>query len=504
MGKRGRGALAALAAAVVLLAGCGAGQVGERQVFNPNQTVGQSQEAAPTGQPVELLRLPGDYNQLTQGEAGPWSAALDENTAACRTLLYDPLYALAPDFTPQPVLAAGAATADNRTFTITLDTGARFAGGQALNADAVDASLTLAMAEGSAWQKRLSGIESHQAVGEDVLEIVLREPNAQFLSLLTFPVALQQDGAWQGTGRYRLQSMDWEDALLSPNPDREGSETLPQVQLVKLPRAEVASYSLKIGELDGLTTDQPQGGSYFAIPRNDLLFLGINGGKGELTDAAVRQALDQALDRFTLAAGVQSAGCQPSSLPFAPQWAALTGISVRRADQEAARTFFAGEEHTGLELTLLYPTGSPVKEQLAGLVAVQLGEVGVTVQPDGKPYDEYMAALRSGSYDLYLGEVLLTDDMDIRPLLQSSSYCGFGAQPSEALTGAVDQWRQGSGELSAVCAAFEQELPFLPLMYAQGALEFSRQLDLHAQPSPSDPFYRMEAWEPTRTAKTEK
>ena len=51
MGKRGRGALAALAAAVVLLAGCGAGQVGERQVFNPNQTVGQSQEEEPTGWP---------------------------------------------------------------------------------------------------------------------------------------------------------------------------------------------------------------------------------------------------------------------------------------------------------------------------------------------------------------------------------------------------------------------------------------------------------------------
>lgn len=504
-GNKARAALAAAAAAAVLLSACGTGQLGETQVFNPNQTVGESQTAAPQeGQPVEQLRLAGDYQKLVQEEAGPWSNTLDENTAACRTLLYDPLYTLAPDFTPEGVLAAGASTADHLTFTITLDAGASFWDGTALDAAAVDDSLTRAMAEGSAWQKRLSGIQSHRAVGEDTLEIVLSEPNAQFLSLLTFPVARWDGSSWQGTGRYRLASMDWEDALLTPNPTRAGAQALPQVQLVKLPRAEVASYSMKIGELDGLCTDQPQGGSSFAIPRNDLFFLGINGGQEPLDDPAVRQALSQALDRTVLAAGAQSAGCLPSSLPFPPQWAQVQGQTVQAQDQEAARQVLAPQGAEPVELTLLYPTGSQTKEQLARLVQSQLEEAGAVVQLDGRTYEEYLSALRSGSYDLYLGQVLLTDDMDIRPLLSQSSSCGFGARPSETLTQAVDQWRQGSGELSAVCDAFSQDLPFLPLLYRQGALEFSRQLELSAQPSPSDPFYQMEEWNPTRSAASEK
>ena len=64
--------LIALLMGILMLSGCGPSTIGEKQSFNPNLTVGESQEQTQenTQQKVDTLKLPCDYDSLI---ASPWN-----------------------------------------------------------------------------------------------------------------------------------------------------------------------------------------------------------------------------------------------------------------------------------------------------------------------------------------------------------------------------------------------------------------------------------------------
>lgn len=79
--------LIALLMGILMLSGCGPSTIGEKQSFNPNLTVGESQEQTQenTQQKVDTLKLPCDYDSLI---ASPWNCA-DQNSRKAAMLLYD-------------------------------------------------------------------------------------------------------------------------------------------------------------------------------------------------------------------------------------------------------------------------------------------------------------------------------------------------------------------------------------------------------------------------------
>lgn len=62
---------------------------------------------------------------------------------------------------------------------------------------------------------------------------------------------------------------------------------------------------------------------------------------------------------------------------------------------------------------MLYCSDGADRLQTANQIAAQLAEVGIEVTLEAKNQEEYFSTLNSGSYDLYLGEILLGDDMDL-------------------------------------------------------------------------------------------
>lgn len=487
--------MAAVCAAALALTGCAPAPTQPMEVFSPDQTVGQSQQ-----QPVsrlEELRIPCD---LTQGTT-PWQTT-DQNTRQASNLVFDSLVRLSPAYQPQLSLAQEISTQDNQTFRITLRAGVVFSDNTPLTPQLVEQSLVQAMAEGSRYQQSLSAISSHRITEDGVLEIVLISPDQDFPNLLTFPVAKQGEQGYLGTGRYRYLAREGQQLVLERNPSHWGEpSSIPRIRLVQLPSQEIAPYSLRIGEIDCLYSDlsgeelNALSTSSAPVELNHLVFLGVNCRRGAMQQVELRQALSAALDRQALVQTVYSAKAAPAYTPFLPTYYRLEGIAglAEDPDQAAALLAQAGEE--GLTLSLLYHSGSGVKTNLAQQLAAQLGERGITLTLEGRSYTDYLAALRAGGYDLYLGELEIPDNMDLSHLLQQGEGYGYGAAPSQALTQSYSGLRAGTVPVQDFVTAFVAELPAIPLLYRQGVAAFSRELALEVQATKQDLFYNIHQWQ---------
>lgn len=183
-------ALAAALAGLCLLSGCSL--PGRQQDEGPKDTVDVSDA----------------YFGLAWYKNGTLNPVTDTDSinAMLREALYEGLFELTDDFTPQNVLCEGY-SGDGTTFTFTLRQGVKFWSGQTLTADDVVASYRAAMDNASSpYHSRLADVTTLESAGTYKVRIVLSSPNADFPRLLNIPVYRRgsaDSGSFaDGTGPY--------------------------------------------------------------------------------------------------------------------------------------------------------------------------------------------------------------------------------------------------------------------------------------------------------------
>ena len=113
----------------------------------------------------------------------------------------------------------------------------------------------------------------------------------------------------------------------------------------------------------------------------------------------------------------------------------------------------------------------------------QLQKAGIDASLTELSFEEYSAAIQKGNYDLYIGEIRLTADMNLEKVL-----------PAGEAANAYSQYQKGEMDLQAFLTAFSQEQPMVPLCYRQGAVAFTRDLKGTIAPSFSDPYRGAKDW----------
>ena len=93
---------------------------------------------------------------------------------------------------------------------------------------------------------------------------------------------------------------------------------------------------------------------------------------------------------------------------------------------------------------------------------------------------------------LYLGEIRLTGDMNLRPLLAGGS-ASYGIQAAGAGAAAYGQYLAGGKTLAEFVEAFVQDVPYIPLCWRKGLAAYSRTMS-HITPNASDIYYGIESW----------
>lgn len=468
--------LALAAAGALLLSGCGTSQ---QEAASPSVT-----PPSGTTQPVQtgVFSLAYDPQQSFHPITGTNGVNVELSG-----LVYQGLYELDQSFQPQPVLATGAtASEDRRTWTVQLAQGVYFSDGTPLTADQVVKSLELARTA-SRYQSRLSGVTKISQTGTYTVVITLSAPNANMTALLDVPVVLEREGQDPlGTGPYVLGG-----GMLSPNPYSSKAGDLPveNIPLVEVSSPDQRMASFDSGEVWMTTTEffSPTALGYsgtcevWDYPTSQLLYLGFRTWGGACGDENLRRAISAALNRQSLVDAQLSGHGEPTALPISPVWGELPQVTVDGGSASSAT------------LKLIVNQDNPTRQRLAQAIVTQLAGIGVTVTVETLGWEDYVSALQRGDFDLYLGQVQLTADFNLTPLLTGD--LAYGGAQNEVQT-LLNAWRATGGEteLQAYLQGFAQKAPLAPICFLRGSLLVRWGLVTGVAPTQANAYANVDQW----------
>jgi ABC-type transport system substrate-binding protein len=286
-----------------------------------------------------------------------------------------------------------------------------------------------AFANGST--KDVSGLV---AVDQYTFRVVLKEPDWIFPAVASSPsLAIvsqravarygpdygKRVGTVAGTGPYRLVAWDTNKVVLQRNIKYAGSRPqLKTLTFLAVSRPQEITGLYEAGRLDVLAEapdqvlssllakEQQNGFSIYKKPLLNIYFLGFNLQQPPFNKSDIRQALSLAVDRKAVASQLLGDGARALTGFIPPELASdeQADSSQVRQDSDQALQAMAGAGYPyglGLpQLSFAY-NDSPGHDYLAHLLQGQLDKVGVDIQLKRMPWQNYGAAIRSGSYSLF-------------------------------------------------------------------------------------------------------
>ncbi len=473
----------------------------------------------------------------------PYTAKTDINRQLC-SLLYEPLVKLDNSFSPVYSIAQSVETA-GAICTVTLKN-VSFSDGSAVTANDVVYSCNLAKASGSVYASELYEVSSAAAEGSLKVVFKLTQADPYFINLLDFPIIkagsekiTDSDSVLQppvGCGRYKVNES--RDGLVANDRFFGKKGSIKEIHLINAPDSDSVTHYVEVGAADVYYSDISGGGIHrmsgkkHEINLNNLLYIGINQNYGVLAENSMRQALSSGIDRKKLCRNAYYNNALPATGFFNPVWEPakavqniqieaksqitvenLEKIGYNSLDNNGKRKNASGQK---LKFTLLVNSENRMKVMAAQLIASQLSEYGIEISIVERKYADYIALIREGSFQLFLGEVRLTDNMDISPMVTEGGAMAYGLKktekadtdkaeadngaatseqasvnkPAEVVTG----FYQGKNTVADVAAVLQSEMPFIPIMYRTGALFYNDNIENMETASASDIYFSIESY----------
>ncbi len=368
-------------------------------------------------------------------------------------LIYDTLTSLDYDNTVKPGLAEKwVISPDGKTYTFTLRTGVKFHSGKPFTS--ADVKFTFERwktVKGSPTAFNIAAVDRVEAPNPATVILHLKDPLSILLINLTgysasilngeFVTRLGDDygtgaGKVDGTGPFMLKEWVRNDRLVvvrNPNYTwgppiyknrgpahfetvffRTIVEDAPRVAAVELGEAHFNA-SVPAIQVARLAKDS----RVKIIRYSDLntTFVGFKTGKKYLEDVKVRQAINYAINKPEIIAGVYYRLAEEAYGPLAPTtpgwWKDATKAGYHYNPSKAKRMLEesgwrqvqegATREKDGqpLVINFLYSPG-PENESIVSLIQASLAGVGIDLRPQRLEWAAFLAALRAGQHDMFL------------------------------------------------------------------------------------------------------
>ena len=193
----------------------------------------------------------------------------------------------------------------------------------------------------------------------------------------------------------------------------------------------------------------------------------------------------------------------------------LEKIGYNSVDANGIRKNSGGQR---LEFELLVNSENRVRVFAAQLIANQLFEYGIKIRIAEKSFADYTAALASGDFQLYLGEVAITPNMDLTNLVTEGGSAAYGAAASkpdvtadtasdtasdapteetaQSVSAAelINGFYSGSNTVNDVASVLQAEMPFIPVCYRTGVLFYNDNIENVNNSSLSDISFSIESY----------
>lgn len=495
----------ALALALCLpLAGCAGSEPAEPEDFWATEEFVEETPADETEPTVFTLPY------LNSQSLNPISCS-DGAQQIAASLLYEGLFSLDEHFVPQNTLCASyTRSGDGRTYTFTLREDVVFTDGTALTP--ADVLSTFRRAQVSdRFSARFANVAGMR-VGRNTIIFTLMRADSALPALLDIPILKSGTDKYPvpvGTGPYRFATDENGECLLR-NEDWWGDgDALPErIALCAAKDAGATAYLFSASRahllIADLLSDSPAasigGVDLTDVSTANLYYIGFNAKKGAPTaDRTLRAAMNAALDRDAIVATLLASHAQSAQFPISPASplypAALDTPYTVTGYGEALAARLTGDAQP-IALTLIVNEDSSFKAALAEHLAKALTAEYVTVTVSVLPWSDYMEALESGSFDLYFGEVRLTADWNITPLVSANGALNYGGFSDPATETALAAFLANENETTAaaLCARLAEESPFLPVAFKSLSLLTPAGAVDGLAPSLSRPMNGLESW----------
>ena len=491
----------ALLLPALLLSGCLQG--GETTPPEASQLIESEETAQNTGaRPIlpELFSLP-YAPDLT---LDPITCA-DGMQQVVASLLCESLFRLGPDLEPIPCLCSGY-TYDPDTFTYTLELRDHitFSNGSPLTAEEVKATLQRAHSS-ERYGSRLAQVSSISTTENGDLTITLTAPNSGFPALLNIPIVKAgTESAPIGTGPY-LFSAEQSGAYLIANQTwwQSANQPTDRIALIEASDQETMLYRFTSHDVQLITADligtNPISATgsitYQDADTTILQYIGINVTREPLNSAAFRQALSQGIPRGNLVSALLSGHGQPTSLPVSPVSPLYPeGYEEHYSASDFAAALAACGYTADRTLTLLVNQENSFKISVAQEIASGFSAAGVPVTVRTLPWEDYAAALTAGEFDLYYGEVKLTADWNLTPLLGTGGSLNYGGWTDpwtdQLLANFLSDDDRGTA-MSHLCSRFQTQAPILPICFKSSSVLMQSDVLEGLTPTMAEPFYNL-------------
>ena len=472
----------------------------------------------------------------------PYIAETEINRQLCR-LIFDPLVKTDNEFEVKYCLAESVKVQGKEC--VAKLRNAKFSDGANLTASDVVYSFNLAKKSSTSYAYKLYNVSSATAVDSKTVKFSLIKSDPYCANVLDFPILktdsdkrTDSDGVVLpsiGCGRY-APTDDYSKLIL--NEKYYGDKgSIKTIRLENAPDTESISHYIEIGAADMYYTDISDGDIIrmsalkYNINLNNFVYIGINGNYPLLKNNDIRYAISSALNRNSICSKAYYNNAIAATGFFNPLWKETA--SVQNIQTEAnlqitvenlseigynsldAEGYYVNSLGNRINLTLLVNSDNAMRVLAAKEIASQLKSAGINITVIEKGYEAYLAALRSGGFQLYLGEVTITPNMDMTNLVAPGTAASYGVVtptveiPSSDETGetvqttitapanslsVINGFYSGVNTITDVATALQTEMPMIPVCYRTGVLFCDENIENIKNSSASDIYFSIESY----------
>ncbi len=518
-----------LATVLVLLTGCSA----KEEIETPN---GQNENGAPAKQSqIQLLYCANDtFN--------PYKT-ISKLNAELSYLLFEPLFKVDNNFNSLPVIAENIKTEGN-THTVTIKD-VVFSDGTKLTADDVLYSYNLAK-ESNRFSATFYEVQSVVAADSKTIVFTLSQNDPYFSNLLTFPIIKIGSDNLKNEDNVEIVPIGCGPFIFTETGDKlipnekyfNKVTSISEIRLINAPDNESMEHYVEVGATD-LYYAQMVGdsiirmsGKKVSVNLNNLIYLGINHNYAPLKSEKLRFAISSAISRAQIAEKTFYYNATPANGFFHPTWSEVSDFQTMQSSADLKisvenlndigynilNTDGYLENASGkiLELTLLVNGENAEKVATAELIKAQLKAAGIMIKINAVSSAQFYSSLRSGGFQLYLGEVKLLPNMDISSLVLNGGSAAYGminptSYTSEegeedqtyysaetAYVSVVKSYLKGESPATAVASALLSSMPVIPLVYRNSIAFYSNQIEDITDISSCDVFLWLDKYKATK------
>ena len=516
-----------LVLSMLLLAGCDLLGNKDDNADVPEQTTGDSTAGEPVTKPHaadDIFSL--NYN--SESSMNPLSTNSASNLLFL-PLVYEGLYTVDENFVFHPThLLDSAQTEDNKTWKFYINTDVKFHDGKNLTSADVSYSINRAI-QSDLYRARLQPmISGVSPMGEDMVAVTLKYPNAQFPAILNIPIipeGMISEHAPPGTGQYKLDSPGQK---LIVNNDHPQSAEMPidAIYLKEFKNAADIITSFEESLLD-LVVNDPTGLNDLGYgTANDIRYfntttmhyLGFNNDSNFFSDANCRSAMNYVVNRSYVVTNLMGGSGAASTVPISPVsplynesiansyeyslekcLAAFARANVKDHDDDGKLEYIVTGIPMEIDIKFIVNSESAIKVSAARKITEEMIGLGITVNLVELSWDAYTRALNQGDYDMFYGEVRLTPDFNPREIIFKSGALNYGGGTDSTCEEAVNQYLNADDEsrktaADTMCQYIIASAPIVTIAFEKRELITHRTVVSGVAPTQYNIFNNFENW----------